>query len=465
MKLWGGRFEKETDQRLSAFGDSLPVDCRLWREDIRGSIAHAEMLGRAGIIGRDEADLIVVGLEALGKDFASGAVALEGAEDIHSLIEALLVERIGPAAKKLHTGRSRNDQAALDIRLYLIGACQGRKADLLALIAALLEIAEREVDTVMPGYTHLQRAQPILLGHHLLAYAEMFWRDWERFGDCERRAEISPLGAGALAGAGYNLDRVQVAEALGLRGITANSMDAVSDRDAVVEFTFAAALTQTHLSRLAEELVIWSSAEFGFLALDDAFSTGSSIMPQKRNPDGAELIRGKSGRVVGDLVALLMILKGLPLAYNKDLQEDKEAVFDADDTLAGCLQILPPMLLTAHWNRGRMRAAVEEGFLNATDLADYLVRKGMAFREAHEVAGGLVRLAESRGTGLSGLALEDYQNASPLVDPDVYALLTPEACLAARDVPGGTAPARVREALRECRHRLDVILECRDGRS
>lgn len=454
MRLWGGRFAKETDARLAAFNDSLPVDKRLWEEDVRGSLAHARMLGAAGVIPPDEAELILETLGQIAEDFSAGAIAFSGAEDIHSLVEAELVRRIGPVGKKLHTGRSRNDQAALDLRLYLVKACAARREAILAAIEALVATAEREAGTAMPGYTHLQRAQPVLLAHHLLAYAEMLWRDWERFGDCARRANVSPLGAGALAGAGFPLDRAMVAEELGMRGVAANSMDAVSDRDAAAEFIFIAALTQTHLSRLAEELILWSSAEFGFIAFDDAFSTGSSMMPQKRNPDGAELIRGKAGRVLGDLVALLTVLKGLPLTYQKDLQEDKEALFDADDTLAASLALLPPMLLSLRWNRERMRAAASSGFLNATDLADYLVKKGMPFREAHEAVGRLVRSAEERGVGLEDLPLETMREVSALIDPDVYTALTLEACLAAKDVPGGTAPRRVREALAAARERL-----------
>ncbi|MGE5529134.1 MAG: argininosuccinate lyase, partial [Patescibacteria group bacterium] len=391
----------------------------------------------------------------LADDFAAGRIEAAGAEDIHSLVEGLLVERIGPVGKKLHTGRSRNDQAALDLRLYIAAACADRRREIVSVIETLVEAAEREIGTVMPGYTHLQRAQPVLLAHHLLAYTEMLWRDWERFGEAGRRANVSPLGAGALAGAGFALDRERVAAELGMNGITANSLDAVSDRDAAAEFIFAAALAQVHLSRLAEELILWASAEFGFVAFDESFSTGSSMMPQKRNPDGAELIRGKTGRIVGDLVAVLTVLKGLPLAYNKDLQEDKEALFDAADTLGASLRLLAPMLAGLVWNRERMRRAAEEGFLNATDLADYLVRRGLPFREAHAVVGGLVRKAAERGVGLADLTLDELRAASPLVGDDVLDALSLEACLAEKDVPGGTAPARVREALGKARERLE----------
>ena len=454
MKLWGGRFSRETDPRLSDFGDSLAYDRRLWAEDIRGSVAHARMLGDSGVMSKEEARLLIQGLENLAADFAAGKIRPEGAEDIHSLVESLLVERIGSAGRKLHTGRSRNDQVALDIRLFVVKACAERQREILDLIEALLSVAENEGETILPGYTHLQRAQPILLSHHLLAYTEMLWRDWERFGDCARRANISPLGAGALAGAGFKLNREGVAKELGMNGITANSLDAVADRDPVAEFVFAAALAQVHLSRLAEELVLWASAEFGFVEFDVAFATGSSMMPQKKNPDGAELIRGKTGRVIGDLVALLTILKGLPLAYNKDLQEDKEALFDAADTLSGCLRLLPPMLQSLKWNRERMWQAVKDRFLNATDLADYLVRKGVAFREAHAIVGKLVRVAEERGIGLADLPLADLRAVSPVFGDDVYEALTVQACLAAKCVPGGTAPERVKEALQVAKERL-----------
>ncbi|MGQ9780538.1 MAG: argininosuccinate lyase [Bacillota bacterium] len=454
MKLWGGRFARETDPRLAAFGDSLAFDRRLWEEDIRGSIAHAKGLAAAGVITAEEAALLVQGLEELAAEFAAQGVPAEGAEDIHSLVEARLLERIGPVAKKLHTGRSRNDQVALDIRLFVVRACRERRKELLDLIETLVAVAEKEEGTVLPGYTHLQRAQPVLLAHHLLAYAEMFWRDWERFGDCRRRANISPLGAGALAGSGYPIDRGMVARELGMEGVTANSLDAVADRDPVAEFIFAAALCQVHLSRLAEELVLWASEEYGFVEFDEAFATGSSLMPQKKNPDGAELIRAKAGRVIGDLVTILTVLKGLPLAYNKDLQEDKEALFDAADTLGACLRILPPMLSSLRWNRDRMRRAAEEGFLNATDLADYLVRRGVPFREAHHLVGRLVRRAIERGVGLGGLSLEEMQEVAPCIGPDVYEALSLEACLAAKDVGGGTAPGRVKEALAKAKERL-----------
>lgn len=454
MKLWGGRFGKSMDSRLAEFGDSLSFDSKLWAEDIRGSVAHARMLGRIGVIKPAEAETLVKGLEDLAADFSAGRIDIAGAEDIHSLVESLLVERLGDVAKKLHTGRSRNDQVALDLRLFVTGACAERRRQILDAIESLLTVGEREAATVLPGYTHLQRAQPVLLAHHLLAYVEMFWRDWERFGECAARANRSPLGAGALAGAGFPLDREGAARDLGMSGITRNSLDAVSDRDFAVEFVAAASLAMVHLSRLAEELILWSTAEFGFIAFDDSFSTGSSMMPQKRNPDGAELIRGKAGRVFGDLMGLLTVLKGLPLAYNKDLQEDKEALFDADRTLAGCLDILPPMLLSLTWNREAMREAAAGGFANATDLADYLVRKGMPFREAHGAVGRLVRMAAEKGLGLQDLPLEAMQAVSPLIERDVYEALRLESCLAAKDVPGGTAPNRVQEALRQARARL-----------
>ena len=416
MKAWGGRFKKETADLMDDFHSSIHFDNRLALEDIQGSIAHARMLGDCGIVMADEADRIILGLQRIRERVVAGEVTWEpGAEDIHMNIEKLLIIEIGELGKKLHTARSRNDQVALDLRLYLRKQVKQIQGELKKVLQVLLELAVREAKTILPGYTHLQRAQPVLLAHHLLAYFEMLRRDYQRLDDSLKRITVSPLGSGALAGTGFPIDRQRVAAELDLPMVCANSLDAVSDRDFVAEFIFDGSLIMMHLSRFCEELVLWSSLEFGFVELDDAYTTGSSIMPQKKNPDVAELVRGKTGRVYGSLITILTVLKGLPLAYNKDLQEDKEAVFDTVDTLLGCLTIFAPMLATAVFKREKMLAATKDGYLNATDLADYLAVKGMPFREAHAVVGRLVGECIRQGRRLEELSLEQLQAASNLI--------------------------------------------------
>ncbi|MGE5552584.1 MAG: argininosuccinate lyase [Betaproteobacteria bacterium] len=455
-KLWSGRFAKETAKVVEEFNASLPFDRRLFREDIRGSLAHVKTLEKAGVLTPAEAATLERGLREVEEDLAEGRVTLDPAlEDIHMAVETLLTAKVGEVGKKLHTARSRNDQVALDFRLYLLGVEREIALALKELAATLIALAEANQEVLLPGLTHLQPAQPILLAHHLLAYFEMLLRDLARLGDCYRRTAVSPLGSGALAGVTYPLDRQATAEALGLPAITQNSLDAVSDRDFALEFLAVAAIVMVHLSRLAEEIILWNSAPFGFVELDDAFATGSSIMPQKKNPDVAELVRGKAGRVFGDLVALLAVMKGLPLAYNKDLQEDKESVFDAVDTLLGCLAAFTPMLATLRFRVERMAEAARRGYLAATDVADYLVRQGIPFRDAHAITGRAVRYAQEQGKGLEGLTLEEWQRFSPSFTPEVLEVVRLEASVAARDVVGGTAPARVRAALAEARRRLE----------
>lgn len=455
-KLWGGRFQKETDRLVEDFHSSISFDQRLYKYDIKGSIAHASMLGRAGIIEPDEAGDIIRGLEEVLADIEEGRVEFSvGAEDIHMNVEQLLTDKIGELGKKLHTARSRNDQVALDIRMYLKDEIDGITALLRGLQASLLDLAEKHLDTVMPGYTHLQRAQPVTYAHHLMAYCEMFRRDEERLHDCRRRTDVMPLGAGALAGTTFPLERDYVARQLGFAAITENSLDSVSDRDFAVEFAACASLIMVHMSRLCEEIILWSSAEFAFIELDDAYSTGSSMMPQKKNPDVAELIRGKSGRVFGDLQALLAMLKGLPLAYNKDMQEDKEALFDAVDTVKKCLIIFKPMLETIQVKKDVMAEAARGGFTNATDLADYLVRRGMPFREAHEAAGKAVLYCLKKGLTLEGMSLEEFKEFSPLVEEDVYKAIDIKNCVQSRKVPGGPAPGTVAGAITRARQRLE----------
>jgi len=461
-KLWGGRFEKETDPQMASFHSSLSFDRRLVFHDLRGSQAHARMLGETGVIAPAEAAALVAGLGRLAGDLRAGRAELPAeAEDVHSAVEQMLRERLGDVAGKLHTGRSRNDQVALDLRLYLKEEIERVVSLLGGLAGVLLDLAGRHVETVLPGYTHLQRAQPVTLAHHLLAYVEMFFRDLERFIDCHRRTDVLPLGAGALAGSGFSLDRHLVAKELGFARVAENSMDAVADRDFAVEFVFAASLTMVHLSRLGEELVLWSSAEFSFIEMDDAFATGSSMMPQKKNPDAAELVRGKTGRVCGHLVALLTVLKGLPLTYNKDLQEDKEAVFDAVDTLSACLTVITGVLRTMRVNGDVMRRAAGEGYTNATDLADYLVEKGVPFRSAHELAGRIVLYALARRKTLEELSLAELQEFWPGFEETVYSRIGVDQCVRMRATYGGPAPGRVREALARARSRLADLTEWR----
>lgn len=452
MKLWGGRFSGDTDKLAEDFHSSISFDQRLYREDIEGSLAHAKMLGDCGIIDREEAEQIRQGLLAVRAAIDAGEVEFDvSAEDIHMNIEMLLTERIGAVGKKLHTARSRNDQVALDLRMWLRREMLEIRALLLSLITALLDKAEVHMHTLMPGFTHLQKAQPISLAHHLLAYVQMFRRDAGRVEDCLARMNLCPLGSGALAGTGFPIDREQTAADLGFDAPCANSLDGVSDRDYAIEFLAAASITMMHLSRFCEEIILWNSGEFGYVTMDDAYSTGSSIMPQKKNPDMAELIRGKTGRVYGDLVALLTMMKGLPLAYNKDMQEDKEAVFDAVDTLKGCLMVFTPMMQTMQINARRMEQDLEGGFLNATDLADYLAAKGLPFRSAHEVAGKLVQYAEKSSRKLTDLSLEELRRESDLFAEDIYQAIAPEQCLAARKTFGGPAPQATKIAIDEAR--------------
>ena len=445
---------------MSGPGDytvSITYDRRLYREDIAGSVAHARMLARQGIIAAKDAESIVEGLGAIRREIEEGSFPWrEELEDIHMNIEARLHEVIGDAAGALHTARSRNDQVATDMRLYVMRCIDETLHEARGLQQALLDRAEAHLEAVIPGYTHLQRAQPVLLSHHLLAYVHMLERDAERFRQARTRADVLPLGSAALAGSPYPLDRESVAKELGFSRVSANSMDAVTDRDFVVDYLSAAALSMAHLSRMAEELVLWSSEEFSFITLPEAYVTGSSIMPQKRNPDFAELGRGRTGRVYGNLMAMLTVLKGLPLTYNRDLQEDKEALFDTVDTLLSTLRVFTGMVEGLRFDVDRMRAAAEGGYSLATDLADYLVRKGVPFRRAHGAVADLVRSAQAQGKGLRELDLYDYQRFSPLFESDVLDL-TVEQALAARDVPGGTAPERVRKALQDARTLLESV--------
>ncbi|MBM3494569.1 MAG: argininosuccinate lyase [Armatimonadetes bacterium] len=454
-KLWGGRFDAPTDAVVERLNNSLSFDSRLWRDDIEGSIAHATMLGSTGIVAACEAERIVAGLRPLLTGLDTGALAIDpSAEDIHTAVEALLRDRIGSVAGKLHTARSRNDQVATDMRLYMRRAFHAVGEAVRDLQAALLGCAERELGVIMPGYTHLQRAQPILLSHHLLAYFWMFQRDRERLADAARRNDVLPLGAGALAGTTFAIDREQVAEALGFARVGENSLDSVSDRDFLLEFLMCASILMVHCSRMGEDLVLWSSPEFGFVTLDDAVTTGSSIMPQKKNPDAAELVRGKAGRVFGNAMALLTVMKGLPLAYNKDMQEDKEPVFDAVDTVLLVLPAARLMIETARFNQDRMRAAASGDFSTATDLADALVRSGMPFREAHGVVGRLVRACIERGVGLDELSPADMAILAPEIPETVRVDLGVEASVSARRATGGTAREAVERQILQARAAL-----------
>ena len=459
-KLWGGRFTKNTDQLVEEYTASILFDKELYEEDIAGSIAHVTMLGKCGILPQEDVDRIVDGLHSVLGRMRRGEVEFSIAdEDIHMNVEKLLIEEIGPVAGKLHTGRSRNDQVATDMHLYLRKRTVEFVDLLLKLQEALIGQAKDNLDTIVPGYTHLQRAQPILFAHHLMAYVEMFQRDIERLQDSWKRINVLPLGAGALAGTTFPIDREFVAGQLGFDRIYENSMDAVSDRDFIVEFLACAAIIMMHLSRLCEELVLWSSTEFSFIELDDAFCTGSSIMPQKKNPDVAELIRGKTGRVYGHLVGILTVLKALPLAYNKDMQEDKEGMFDTVATLRGALRLMAPMIATMKVNRERMREAVSRDFSNATDIADYLVNKGVPFRQAHEIIGKLVLHCIRQGKYLPDLSIDEYKQFSKLFEADVYDVLRPERVVNARDVYGGTASRQVAGAIGRAEARLAETAE------
>lgn len=444
MKLWGGRFSKATDGLVDDFHSSISFDQRLAEQDITGSIAHATMLGEQGIIPQADADKIVEGLRGILADVKAGKVHwMVDAEDIHMNVEALLTERIGEAGKRLHTGRSRNDQVALDCRMYAKLACQETQEMLRELLSVLLDIAQDNLHTIMPGYTHLQKAQPITLAHHMMAYFQMFRRDLDRFAHAYDAADVMPLGSGALAGTTYPLNRERVAELLGFSRISMNSLDGVSDRDFLLEYLSAASICMMHLSRFCEELILWNTNEFRFVEMDDAFATGSSIMPQKKNPDFAELIRGKSGRVYGNLVQLLVTMKGLPLAYNKDLQEDKEGALDTAHTLMQCLSVMAGMISTWTVNEDAMARECGVGHLAATDVADYLAKRGLPFREAHAVVGHLVLMCEKRGCNLEDLPFEVFQEASPLFERDITEALDIPSIVAARTTEGGTAPAAV----------------------
>jgi argininosuccinate lyase len=456
MKAWGGRFLKSTDSTVEAFTASIPFDQRLYRQDIAGSIAHARMLAEQGIIQTVEAEAIIAGLREILAEIEAGSfVFCVEREDIHLNIEAGLRDKIGEVAGKLHTARSRNDQIALDMRLFMREAILDTLDRISSLQEALLELAEANRETIFPGYTHLQRAQPVLFAHHLLAYYEMFSRDADRLREAYRRVDICPLGAGALAGVAYPINPRSVADQLGFTLVAINSIDAVSDRDFVVEYLAAAGLVMMHLSRLSEELIIWSTAEFGFIEMDDAFTTGSSIMPQKKNPDVAELVRGKTGRVYGHLMGILTIMKSLPLAYNKDLQEDKEGLFDTVDTLQACLSLMAGLLRTTKVNAARMRAAVDELTL-ATDLADYLAHKGIPFRQAHEVTGRMVQWCLASGRGFSQMTLAEFRQFSGLFDEDVRSI-TIESSMAARRELSGTAPDKLAAALKLARYRMGEV--------
>ncbi|MFZ5825708.1 MAG: argininosuccinate lyase [Bacillota bacterium] len=447
-KLWGGRFTKAADKTAEGFTSSLAFDRRLYKQDIQGSIAHARMLGRQGIIPAADAALIEQGLREIEAEIEAGQFPFrQEYEDIHLNIEKRLIEKIGPAGGRLHTARSRNDQVVTDVHLWVKAEIQAVQRLVSDLQGALLDQATAHMGVIMPGYTHLQRAQPILLSHHLMAYFWMLERDQGRFADALKRADLSPLGAGAMAGTTFPIDREFTARELGFAGVYPNSMDAVSDRDFIIEFVAAAALCQAHLSRMCEELVNWASTEFGFIEMDDAYATGSSIMPQKKNPDVAEIVRGKTGRIYGDLIALLTMIKGIPLTYHSDLQEDKERLFDAVDTLKAGLTVTAGMVGTLKFNRERMAKAVRQDFSNATDMADYLVKKGMPFREAHEVVGKAVLFCIEQNKFLADCSLEEFQSFSPLFGPDVYEAIAPETCVNLRTSQGGTAPSQVEQQL------------------
>ena len=441
MPLWQGRFQKELDKQTNDFNASISFDSRMAQQDIRGSVAHATMLGKQGIIDESESEIITKTLREIAAELESGKLDIDmTAEDIHTFVEAELTKRIGDSGKRLHTARSRNDQVALDLRLFLLDETETLKAGIDRLLRVLVAKAKETYDFVMPGYTHLQRAQPVTFGHHLLAYAEMLLRDRDRLLDCKKRMAVSPLGSGALAGTTYPLDRDFVAAQLGLSGISRNSLDGVSDRDYVLELLSCLSILMVHLSRFAEEVILWCSWEFKFVELDDAFSTGSSIMPQKKNPDIAELVRGKSGRVFGDLMTMLTVMKGIPLAYNKDMQEDKEAVFDALDTVIMCLDTFAPMLETARVRKDNLRAAAAKGFINATDCADYLVYKGLPFRDAYKCVGQLVASCIAQNLTLETLPIAQYKAACDLFDDDVYDAINLDVCVNKRTVTGAPAP-------------------------
>lgn len=454
-QLWKGRFKKELAKETNDFNSSITFDCRMFEEDIKGSIAHATMLGATGIIDKSESEKIVEGLNEILDEIKNGKLEIDmQAEDIHTFIEGELTARLGATGKRLHTARSRNDQVALDIRMNLKKEIDQISDKIKELIGVLCNKAEENKETIMPGYTHLQRAQPITFAHHLMAYASMLMRDLDRLEDVKKRMNILPLGSGALAGTTYPLDRNMVADLLGFDGVTANSLDGVSDRDFCIELASALSIVMVHLSRFSEEIIMWCSWEFKFVELDDAFSTGSSIMPQKKNPDIAELVRGKSGRVFGDLTTLLTVMKGIALAYNKDMQEDKEAIFDAVDTVKMCLNAFTPMIDTMTVLKDNMRAAAAKGFINATDCADYLVGKGLPFRDAYKATGELVALCIDKGVTLETLEIEEYQNICDLFDNDVYDAINLEKCVADRLVVGGPSVESVENQIELAKEKI-----------
>ena len=455
MKLWAGRLQGQVDEKLNQLNASIGFDSRMYRQDITGSIAHARMLGKQNIIPAEDAEKIVAGLADILSEIEAGTLEIDmTSEDIHTFVEGELTKRIGDAGKRLHTARSRNDQVALDLRMYLADEIDKTVALAKDLISALCEVAERHLESVMPGYTHLQRAQPVTLAHYLMAYAQMLLRDIDRLKDCKRRTQVLPLGSGALAGTTYPLDRQYVADQLGFNGICMNSMDGVSDRDFALELMSDLSILMMHLSRFSEEICLWCSWEFKFVTLSDSFSTGSSIMPQKKNPDITELVRGKTGRVYGDLMTLLTAMKALPLAYNKDMQEDKEAVFDALDTAQLSLEVLAPMLRTATFHPDTMKKAALGGFINATDVADYMTRTGVPFRDAYCVTGQLVNRCIELGTTLDALPLAEYRAFSPVFDEDVYAAIDLLTCVRQRSIPGGPAPETVKQQIEAVRAQL-----------
>ncbi|MCB7303864.1 argininosuccinate lyase [Bariatricus massiliensis] len=447
-QLWGGRFTKETDKLVYNFNASISFDQRFYAQDIKGSIAHVMMLCKQGILTEEEKKEIIAGLEGILSDVESGKLEItDEYEDIHSFVEANLIERIGDTGKKLHTGRSRNDQVALDMKLYIRSEVRSLEGLVVDLLRELLTIMKGHVDTIMPGFTHLQKAQPITLAHHMGAYFEMFKRDHQRLKDIYKRMNTCPLGSGALAGTTYPLDRAYTAELLGFDGPTLNSMDSVSDRDYLIELLSAMSTIMMHLSRFSEEVIIWNSNEYRFVEIDDSYSTGSSIMPQKKNPDIAELVRGKTGRVYGALMSLLTTMKGIPLAYNKDMQEDKELVFDALDTTKGCLALFTGMMATMKFQTANMRASSEHGFTNATDAADYLVNHGVPFRDAHGIVGRLVLYCIEKGIALDDMSMEEYKAISPVFEEDIYDAISMETCVEKRNTLGAPGPEAMKQVI------------------
>ena len=458
MKLWGGRFTKETNKLVESFNESLSFDHRFYKQDIRGSIAHVKMLAKQNILTDDERDKIIEGLNSIEKDIESGVLKFDdGSEDIHSYVEAHLIERIGDTGKKLHTGRSRNDQVALDMKLYVRDEIDELKDLLYELLSEVLRIMEENTTTYMPGFTHLQKAQPTTLAHHFGAYFEMFIRDFDRLRSTRKRMNLSPLGSGAFAGTTYDLDRDYVASLLEFETATRNSMDSVSDRDYLLELLSDLAIISMHLSRLSEEIIIWNTDEYRFVEMDDTYSTGSSIMPQKKNPDIAELIRGKSGRVYGSLISLLTTMKGLPLAYNKDMQEDKEMSFDAIDTVKSLIKLMSGMLSSMKFNHERMAKSARGGFTNATDAADYLVKKNVAFRDAHEIVGRLVLYGIENNKALDDFSLEEFRNISEYFDYDIYDAISLKTCVEKRNTKGAPGLTAIMNEIKESKKLLESI--------